>query len=105
MVCPHIVHFIGRKKPWKQDGDRLSPRYRRAFRDFLKANFPERVVPDDGPATGANAGYVRKLLLKHFLSAGSMARYLARFPDDLAVRDPFAGTQAPVSRVAASARR
>jgi hypothetical protein len=90
MVVPNIVHFIGRKKPWKQGGDQLSPRYRRAFRDFLKATFPERAVPDDGPATGARAGYVRKLLLKHFIAAGSMARYLARFPDELTVRDPRA---------------
>lgn len=89
MVGANIVHFIGHKKPWKHDRGELPPRFRRAYRAFLAAHFPDfpAVGPDGTPPQG-NPGFLYKLYFKHLLSTRPMISYLSRFPDDLTVRDP-----------------
>jgi lipopolysaccharide biosynthesis glycosyltransferase len=83
---PHVIHFIGPKKPWKHTGGELPLRFRRAYRDFFAAHFPEAPpVGEDGVAPMANRRYLAKSLLKHFVSLPKISAYLARFPDDLTV--------------------
>ena len=87
MADPHIVHFIGPKKPWKHTGGEFPLRFRRAYRGFLAAHFPEAPpIGEDGVAPMTNLAFLRRSLLKHLVSAHKMAAYLARFPDDLTVR-------------------
>ena len=86
LVDPNIVHFIGPKKPWRHVGGALPLRYRRAYRAFLAAHFPERALPDeDGPPPMRDLRYVYRLLGKHLLSARRFAAYLDRFEHDLTV--------------------
>ncbi|MBB5223442.1 hypothetical protein HNP73_003389 [Amaricoccus macauensis] len=81
----HVVHFIGPRKPWSHDGGELPLRFRRAYRDFFAANFPEEPVGPDGVAPLANRRFVGRMLVKHLLSLGKLGAYLDRFPDDLTV--------------------
>lgn len=81
----HVVHFIGPRKPWSHDGGELPLRFRRAYRDFFAAHFPEAPIGPDGVAPLANHSFVRKMLVKHLLSLGKLGGYLDRFPDDLTV--------------------
>lgn len=84
---PHVIHFIGPKKPWKHAGGELPLRFRRAYREFLAAHFPQAPpVGGDGVAPMANRSYLAKSLLKHLVSLPKISAYLARFPDDLTVR-------------------
>lgn len=86
MADPNIVHFIGPKKPWKHTGGEFPLRYRRAYRAFFAAHFPDAApIGEDGLAPMANGTFLRRSLLKHLVSVGKMGRYLARFPDDLTV--------------------
>lgn len=81
----HVVHFIGPRKPWSHDAGELPLRFRRAYRRFFAAHFPDAPVAADGVAPMANRGFVRKMLVKHLLSLGKLGAYLDRFPDDLTV--------------------
>ncbi len=85
MRSPHIVHFIGTLKPWADREGQFSPRFARSFDAFLAAHFPGR------PRVPVSAGMrpddrrMLRMLVKHYLSSAKLARYLARFPDDLTV--------------------
>lgn len=85
MAGAHVVHFIGPKKPWSHDGGELPLRFRRAYRDYFAAHFPEVPVGGDGVAPMANRAFWAKAMGKHLLSMGKMAAYLERFPTDLTV--------------------
>lgn len=88
MVGANLLHFIGHRKPWRHEGGELPPRLRSAYASFLAAHFPE--LPPLGPAMSPREDpvFLYKLLAKHLVSTWPMVRYLSRFPDDLAVRDP-----------------
>ncbi|MCX7300296.1 MAG: glycosyltransferase family 8 protein [Rhodobacterales bacterium] len=81
---PRLVHFIGKRKPWKDTANSLPPRYRRAYADFCARHFPGAAPVDpDAPAWPADLG---RSFQKHWWSMRSMQRYLARFPDPFATR-------------------
>lgn len=87
MVDANVVHFIGNRKPWKHTGGEFPLRFRRAYRLFNARHFPDHPVAEgDGTPPHANIPFLRKMLLKHLVSQTAMARYLARFPDELTVR-------------------
>lgn len=83
---PHLVHFIGSTKPWKDPTGELSPRFATAMKAFAAAHFPDLEVfhPNAGPLA-PNSAKMRKVLVKHLLSASKTQRYLGRFTDDLDV--------------------
>lgn len=85
---PHLVHFIGPDKPWRDAAGEMPLRYTAAYDAFLGAHFPQaerveglsrRRIPD--------AARSRRSLLRHWRAAGAMERYLSRFPEDLTVRE------------------
>lgn len=81
----HVVHFIGPRKPWSHDGGELPLRFRRAYRGFFAAHFPETPVGPDGVLPMRRRRFVGRMLLKHLVSLGKLGAYLDRFPDDLTV--------------------
>jgi hypothetical protein len=85
LADPNVIHFIGNKKPWTHAGGALPLRFRRAYRAFLEAHFPDRVLPGDGPSPMRDRRYVYRLLLKHLAATRSFTAYLDRFEDDLTV--------------------
>ncbi len=81
---PRLVHFIGKRKPWKDTTNSLPPRYRRAYATFCAQHFPGAAPVDpDAPAWPTDLG---RSFLKHWWSLRSMRRYLARFPDPFTTR-------------------
>ncbi|KIC40966.1 glycosyltransferase [Ruegeria sp. ANG-S4] len=83
---PHLVHFIGKTKPWKDPKGELSPRFANAMKAFSDRYFPELdMFQSVNKPLEPNSGKMRKMLLKHFLSGAKTQRYLSRFPDDLTV--------------------
>lgn len=86
MADANIVHFIGPKKPWNHTGGQFPLRFRRAYREFLAAHFPEaEPIGPDGMAPMANAAFLRKSFAKHLLSVGKMSAYLGRFETEFTV--------------------
>jgi hypothetical protein len=86
MADPHVVHFIGPKKPWTHAGGELPLRFRRAYRAFFAEHFPGAPpVGEDGTAPMANRAALQRSLAKHLASAHKMAAYMGRFPTDLTV--------------------
>lgn len=86
MADANVIHFIGNRKPWKHIQGEFPLRFRRHYRAFLSRHFPERpMAPGDGLPPGQNVPFLRKMLIKHLLAHRAMARYLARFPDELTV--------------------
>lgn len=86
LVSPHVIHFIGPAKPWKDTRAQFEPRFAQSYRRFAAVHFPE--FPFDLPVMprlAPDSRYFTKTLVKHFLSRRKMARYLARFPTDLTV--------------------
>jgi hypothetical protein len=85
MEGANVVHFIGAKKPWTHTGGQLPPRFRDAYRDFFARVYPERPPLADGLAPHGNRRYLREVLIRHTLAAGSFCDYLDRFESDLTV--------------------
>lgn len=86
MEVVHVVHFIGPKKPWRHVGGALPLKYRRAYRSFLAQHFPEAApIGEDGLPPHRNQGYLRQILLRHFLAVRRFSAYLGRFETDLTV--------------------
>lgn len=84
----HIVHFIGSRKPWKDPGGQLPPRFARAMGEFMALHWPERATLPVGPGPALDPGLMRKHFWKHWVGAPATAHYLARFPTDLTVHVP-----------------
>jgi lipopolysaccharide biosynthesis glycosyltransferase len=84
LVEPRLVHFIGRRKPWKDTSNALPPRFRRSYVDFAARHGLE-APPVDGAAAGW-PGNLGRAYIKHWWSLRSMRRYLDRFPDPLTTR-------------------
>lgn len=83
---PHVVHFIGTLKPWADDREgQYSPRFARSFDDFVAMHFPQRARRPVSTGLLPDHPLMRRMLIKHLLSAGKLSRYLARFPTDLTV--------------------
>jgi hypothetical protein len=86
MADPHIVHFIGPKKPWKHAGGEFPLRYLRAYRAYYEAHYPDAPpIGEDGVAPMTNRAFLQRSLMKHLVSAHKMAAYLRRFPSDMTV--------------------
>ena len=86
MEDANVVHFIGRRKPWNQDVGEFRLRFRRAYRAFIAAHFPETpgrpgrhraARQPDLPAQDARQAPASP--------SARPAAYLDRFPDDLTV--------------------
>ena len=95
MVDAHIVHFIGAMKPWRDPDGQLPPRYARALNRFLAEAYPDRDPVAVPRGIARDPGLFAKVALRHAINAPRMARYLARFPDDVtpASGAPGAGRQ------------
>lgn len=86
MEGANVVHFIGAKKPWKHTSGALPPRFRRAYRTFMAAHFPDGPqIGEDGLRPLQNRRYLRGLMFRHFLAIGRFAQYLDRFEDEWTV--------------------
>lgn len=83
---PKLIHFIGPRKPWKDNSNHLPSRFRSAYKKFLVMHFPNRphIVPIDADSLGWPES-LRRTFFKHLLSVVPMKRYLDRFHDDLVV--------------------
>ncbi len=89
MEDPHVIHFIGPRKPWSDRTGTLPNRFRRSLREFAAAHFRDAPpVGPDGRSPLRDAVRMRDVLLRHLLGQGRMASYLDRFPSDLTVLDP-----------------
>jgi hypothetical protein len=86
MEDANVVHFIGPRKPWKDERGEFPLRFKRAYRAFMAAHFPEQPVGPDGVLPHQNPAFLRRMLVKHLLALGKTCAYLDRFPDDLTVR-------------------
>ncbi|WP_424832106.1 glycosyltransferase family 8 protein [Ruegeria sp.] len=85
-IEPHLVHFIGKTKPWKDPKGELSPRFAKAMQAFSERYFPDLdVLQAAGQPLAPDSAKMRKMLLKHFVSGARTQRYLNRFSDDLQV--------------------
>ncbi len=85
-IEPHLVHFIGKTKPWKDPRGELSPRFATAMKAFARRYFPDLdVFQSSGGSLAPNSTKMRKMLIKHMFSAKKTQRYLGRFSDDLDV--------------------
>lgn len=85
MRLPHVLHFIGPRKPWADPEGRLPPRHAAGFAAFLARHFPDRPPLAVGRGPAPDDPFARAMLWRHLLAAGRTARYLARFPTDLTV--------------------
>ncbi|WP_420023083.1 glycosyltransferase family 8 protein [Cereibacter azotoformans] len=85
MLGPNIIHFIGRCKPWCDPDNLLSPQFARDLQIFLARHFPDHPPLPLGPGMLPDSLAMRRMLMKHLLSSGRLARYLERFPSDLTV--------------------
>jgi hypothetical protein len=82
LADPHLIHFIGARKPWKNSAHGLPARFRNTYGSFLARHFPNAEGADIGDAPiGWPDGLVRSFV-KHALAAGPMKRYLDRFGSD-----------------------
>jgi hypothetical protein len=89
METAHVIHFIGPKKPWSHKGGAVPLKFRRAYREFFAAHFPEAPpIGDDGLAPHQNRDYLRRMLMRHLLAVGRFCDHLDRFPSDLTVLTP-----------------
>ena len=78
-----IMHFIGKRKPWNDPDHRVPPRFKPQVNAFLREHFPDHAsIPI---RTAAEVPHFEKVKLawNSFRRHGEMARYIARFPDDL----------------------
>jgi len=82
MVSPNIVHFIGPRKPWKDKGGHFPPRFARGIGRILARVAPARARPAVQSPPMTQLPLMRKLLWKHWIGAGKIGRYVARFPSD-----------------------
>jgi len=82
MVGAHIVHFIGKTKPWNDPKGDLPPRFTDGYTHFLHQHFPDRSTTTGPDPIWRDAARVRKVLVKHLLSYRRMTRYLNRFEKD-----------------------
>lgn len=86
LVSPHIIHFIGPAKPWKDREGQFEPRFLASYKRFCAAHFPDHAfAPEPDQRLAPDSRIVTKMLIKHLISRRKMARYLARFPSDLTV--------------------
>ncbi len=85
MVGANIVHFIGPRKPWKNEAGEFPLRFKRAYREFFATHFPEASIGPDGFPPYENQAFLRKMLAKHLIAVGKMASYLNRFEDEFTV--------------------
>ena len=89
MESANIVHFIGPKKPWAHEDGKLPIRFRRAYATFIAQHYPSGAALDPaGLSPHQNRRYLRRSLVKHFISMGKLCTYLDRFDGELAVRLP-----------------
>lgn len=89
LVRPRLIHFIGPRKPWADVACELPPRFRASYADFAATHWPDR--GDIAPCDRDRPGWPRKLrrgLLRHWMAAPAMRRYLDRFPDPWHVLPP-----------------
>jgi len=87
LVEPRFTHFIGSRKPWKDQKAQLPPKYRRSYFEFVTTYFPDMkeittISPDD-PAWPARP---KRTFLKHIASTNAMQRYLEHFPNIFTTR-------------------
>lgn len=86
LVSPHVLHFIGPEKPWKDREGQFEPRFLSSYKHFIKSHFPDHTLyPDPEIRLTPDSMRVTKMLVKHLMSRRKMARYLARFPTDMTV--------------------
>lgn len=89
LVGPRLIHFIGPRKPWADVDCELPPRFRAGYAEVAALHWPGR--GDIAAGDPARPGWPRKLrrgLLKHWVAAPAMRRYLDRFPDPFTARPP-----------------
>lgn len=86
LYSPNVLHFIGPAKPWKDKNGEFEPRFTHSFQRFISTHFPDHALePASATRLTPDSPKFTKMLLKHLFSRRKMARYLARFPDDLTV--------------------
>lgn len=85
-IEPHLVHFIGKTKPWRDPRGELSPRFATAMRAFARLHFPDLdIFGKTVPPLAPNSAKMRKVLVKHLFSGARTQRYLGRFSGDFDV--------------------
>lgn len=85
MQGAHVIHFIGPRKPWADPRGELPPRFAVTLARFLVRHFPDHPPLPAAAGPLQDSAFMRRMLLRHFISAGKMRRYLARFANDLTV--------------------
>lgn len=87
LVSPHVIHFIGPAKPWKDHEGQFEPRFLASYIRFMTKHFPQHSLPPEPKRRlTPDSLAVTKMLIKHLVSRKKLARYLARFPTDLTVQ-------------------
>lgn len=82
LADPHLIHFIGPRKPWKDVAHELPARFRSAYATFLAQHFPDAEGVNLGESPIGWPHALPRSFLKHALATGPMKRYLDRFETD-----------------------
>lgn len=86
LYSPHVIHFIGPTKPWKDREGQFEPRFLASYKRFIDTHFAgHALAPEPRDRVTPDSLIFTKMLIKHLISRRKMARYLARFPSDLTV--------------------
>ncbi|PYE84612.1 glycosyltransferase family 8 protein [Pseudoroseicyclus aestuarii] len=85
MKSPHLVHFIGKTKPWVDPEQILPPRFAICLREFLMQHMPSASLPRIPLGAAAQPRLMRRMGIRHAVDAYRSAAYLSRFADDLSV--------------------
>ena len=94
LADPHLIHFIGPRKPWKDTTHALPARFRNGYAGFLAQHFPGAEGAQLDPAGIGWPDSLWRVFFKHALAAAPMKRYLDRFGVDTVT---YGGAQSPGS--------
>lgn len=86
---PHLVHFIGSRKPWLDTGRDLPPRFRARPHAFLARHAPDHpALAALDPVARAEPARLGASYFAHWRRWRAMEAYLARFPLETTTHPP-----------------
>lgn len=95
LADPRLVHFIGPRKPWKDEARALPARFRAPYAAMAGQWPGQPALAGLDPAGPAWPPGLGRMFLKHWWSAARMRAYLARFPDPFRLVPAAEGGVAP----------
>lgn len=84
---PAILHFVGRRKPWKHLNGEYPAKYSNAYRAFFKENFPSmyEAMPPCAKPSSIKLGHLR-YFIKHIIDLPRFVPQMDRFENDFDIK-------------------